>query len=141
MFTRCFARLLQHVLQGLSQGFYSVFYKVFCKAVTTFLQGVLQGRYNIVTRCFAGSSQHCYKVFCTFSKAVTIFLRGVQSRCATAVKPCKSTCTDCAEAAHEAFVLRICKVFYADITTFLTRLLTRLLQGFYKAGLACFTRI
>ena len=31
-----------------------MFTKVFCKVFTTFLQGVLQGFYNIFTRCSAG---------------------------------------------------------------------------------------
>jgi hypothetical protein len=96
-----FCRVNTTLLQGVLQGFYNIFtrsfarflqyfYKVFCKAFTALLQGVLQGFYNIF-----------YKVF---SKAVTIFLQGVQNRCATAVKPCKSTCTNCVEAVHEAFV-------------------------------------
>ena len=100
-----------------------MFHKVFCKAVKTFVQVVLQGRYNIVTRCFAGSPQHCYKVFCkvfttslqgvlqgfyilfykVLCKAFAALLQGVLQG-ATAVKPGRNTCTNYVEAVHEAFV-------------------------------------
>jgi hypothetical protein len=71
-FTRCSARLLQYLC------------KVFCEAFTTYF-----------TSFFARLLQYFYKVFC---EAVTVCLQGVQNRCATAVKPGKSTCTNCVEA-------------------------------------------
>ena len=62
MFTRCFARLLQHFYKVFCNEFCTFFYimftrcfarfldhayKVFYKAPRTFLQGLLQGFYNM----------------------------------------------------------------------------------------------
>ena len=103
MFTRCFARFLQHFYKVFCKAFVQHFYKVFCKAFTTFLQGVLQGLYNIFTRSSCKAFvQHFYKVFC---KAFTTFLQGVL------------------QGLYNIFTRSSCKAF----TTFLQGLLARLM--------------